>query len=278
MVEVDSDGDEMVIDGRGDEIPVVEHHRDLNLYGQGLTKKELLEIRSTLGPLEEIEVGGNKHYLSLKHLHQYFYWLAERQRIYRRRAEGVPPMIEVEMPDKDPMLCWSLDPLFAIRASNVFRHQDVDSQFIIDNILRDYRPTPEPDLEYRTSGLDKRYDTQGEWIDNLDEQVFRVTLYWRFTKLSTWNWLAKKLGDIQWRTYDYKTYERALHQKKELRPNEPMFTGSYQIHPDKRYATGTNYGNAIASVEAFMKGYVPFFPAGSDLCPRLQKHSRRPIG
>ena len=174
VVVLDSDGEEVIPQGGGERVPLVEHHRDLNLYGQGLTKSELLEIRSTLGPLEEIQVGGKNHLLSTKHLHQYFYWLAERQRIFERRKEGIPPMLTVDdQAEKDPSLCLPLDPLFALRISNVFRHQDADSHRSSGTTAR----FSEPDLEYRTSGLDRRYNSEGEWVDTLEEQTFRVTLY-----------------------------------------------------------------------------------------------------
>ena len=132
-----------------------------------------------MGPLEEIQVGGNKQLLSIKHLHQDFYWLAERQRIFERRKEGVPPMLTVDdQAEKDPSLCWSLDPLFALRISTIFRHQDADSQFLINKVIRNYRPNTEPDLEYRMLGLDQCYDSEGEWVPTFEEQTFRVNLYW----------------------------------------------------------------------------------------------------
>lgn len=245
---------------------IVAHHKDLKLHGTGLTKDDLEGIRATLGPLERVVINGINHCLSVKHLHQFFYWLAERQRIYERRREGLPPILKIVLGKGKELPCWSLDPLFAERTSNSYRHQDKDSQFIINDLVRDYRPTPEPDLAYRKSGEDDRYNADGEWVDTLEEQVFRVSFYWRFAKQATWKYFIKELGDVRWKTYNFKKYHKIALKKKRLHPDEALFTGAYQIHPPQGYgkknpAGGScPAGNAIASVEAFMTGRVPFFP------------------
>jgi len=214
--EADDDGEvETVQQGRcASTMPIIEYpqNQHLKLHGTGLTKPDLEEIRSTLGPLEKVVIDGKNHLLSIKHLRGYFYWLAERQRIYQRRKEGLGPIRNIVFPQKykgrskskdeneekvgtRTLPCWSLDPLFAQRTSNTYRHQDTDSQFIIHSLVRSYRPTPTPSLAYRTSGEDDRYDpTPGEWVDSLSEQVFRVCLLWRVGKQATWKWFVERLG------------------------------------------------------------------------------------
>lgn len=246
-----------VLPRRGMEI--VELDEGLELYGSGISKN-LEDIGATLGPLERAVIGGQDHWVSTKHLRQYFYWLAERQRLYIRRRDGQSPILNIKIPGKPDMPCWSLDPMFAHRVTNTYRHQDDFSQFIIEDVVRNYRPRPEPDLAYRTSGQDNRYNAAGEWIDNVEEQLFRVTLLRRFGKSETYKYFLRELGDIRWKTYTYERYYAVIKKKLRLFPHVACFTGSYQVHPPKQYGKGTPEGNAIASVEAFMTGNVPFPP------------------
>jgi hypothetical protein len=217
---------------------IVELDEGLELYGSGISKN-LEDIGATLGPLERAVIGGQDHWVSTKHLRQYFYWLAERQRLYIRRRDGQSPILNIKIPGKPDMPCWSLDPMFAHRVTNTYRHQDDFSQFIIEDVVRNYRPRPEPDLAYRTSGQDNRYNAAGEWIDNVEEQLFRVTLLRRFGKSETCKYFLRELGDIRWKTYTYGRYYAVIKKKLRLFPHVACFTGSYQVHPPKQYGKGT---------------------------------------
>jgi hypothetical protein len=217
-------------------------HPNLLLRGGGLSQRDFKEIRYTLGPLRDVDIPGlGAQQVSIKHFNQYFYWVAERQRVFERRKQGLQPMFIIQK-DRKPRRSWSMDPFFSNPLSNVFRHQDSSSQYIIEHVIDGYKPTgidPEHDVT-----TDNRYDEDGRWIDNLQEACWRNMVYWQFCRTETWVYLKQALGgDVRWATYNYETYAGILRRKLQEHPGQALFTGSYQIHPDKRYNKGVNYGN-----------------------------------
>lgn len=82
-------------------------------------------------------------------------------------------------------------------------------------------------------GHDDRFDRDGNWVDTLEECVWRTMVYWQFCKRDTWTALKKGLGgDICWNKFNFATYADVLTRRKN--EGHKLYTGGYQIHPEKR--------------------------------------------
>jgi hypothetical protein len=166
-------------------------------------------------------------------LEQYFYWCAERQHIFEKREAGLPPP-------------WSEDPLFQGKSSNVFRHQDRTSQFVIKEIIDGYKCEPPMPGE-----VDDRWK-DGVFVDTVEEACFRVMIFWQFGKMETWKGLREWLprNDVRWATYNEKVYAAALRDHKKT--GMALFTGSYQIHPHQGYGSSENFVNGEFRFRVFV--------------------------
>ncbi len=205
--------------------------RPIYIKGSGLTIKDKDEIAATLGDLELVDVPGinKKMYMSRKHLEQYFYWCAERQKIFVKRERGEPGP-------------WTTDDLFYAKTSNVFRHEDRSSQFLIKHVIDGYKC--EPPLPDDNPDSDPRWK-DGKWVDTVEEACWRVMVFWQFGKMETWDVLRKGLprGDVRWATYKETTYTKILGDA--VKTGFKLFTGTYQIHPSQNYKGKFNYVNGV---------------------------------
>jgi hypothetical protein len=104
----------------------------------------------------------------------YWRFAAERQSIFRRRADGLPPP-------------WTADQILARhKFTNVYRAADRVSQYLISSVIY---TGPQA----------------------LDELVFRVLLFKMFNRIETWELLARELGGPPaWAGYDFTAYEQIL--------------------------------------------------------------------
>lgn len=146
-----------------------------------------------IGALEWADVPGiGRTRVHRKYLDQFFYWMAERQRIELRKLAGVPKSE------------WTTDRLFQepFRHSNCFRQQDRTSKFMMNEVSRDYRPRGFGEPGFQPDPDDERFDANGNWVDSMRENFFRVIVVWQFGKEMPYKELYKALGDICLRTYN----------------------------------------------------------------------------
>lgn len=103
----------------------------------------------------------------------YWHFAAERQAIFFKRLKG----------DKQP---WTKDHILRDhKFTNAYRASDRASQFLIRHVIYEVEQDPQ-------------------------EVVFRILLFKTFNKIETWQLLVKDLGQISWREYDFRAYDRIL--------------------------------------------------------------------
>ena len=103
----------------------------------------------------------------------YWKFAAERQNIFFSRIEGKPAP-------------WSEDPVLnAYKFTNAYRASDRVSQYLIKEVI--YSGYLEP-----------------------NDAFFRIILFKLFNKIETWGLLNSHLGEISWKSYSYKAYEKVL--------------------------------------------------------------------
>lgn len=111
----------------------------------------------------------------------YWRFAAERQEIFFRRLRG----------DRQP---WTHDPiLLKHKFTNAYRASDRTSQYLIKNVIYD------------------RHDRE------CDDIFFRIMLFKIFNKIETWQLLEKRFGDITWRNFNYRYYDRVLSGERQRR-------------------------------------------------------------
>jgi thymidylate kinase len=105
----------------------------------------------------------------------YWRFAAERQAIFFRRMEGLPPP-------------WTEDRILATyKFTNPYRASDRVSQYLIRNVI------------YRD-----------DLASAPDSIFFRVMLFKLFNKIATWESLQSALGPIDWATYSFELYDQVL--------------------------------------------------------------------
>lgn len=107
----------------------------------------------------------------------YWYFAAERQRIFFRRLQG-----SLTQATSDPVLR-------VYKFTNAYRASDRVSQYLIRNVI--YRD----DLPNDTTNV-----------------FFRTLLFKLFNKIETWEMLESTVGPIVWETFSYERYNRVLAQ------------------------------------------------------------------
>lgn len=103
----------------------------------------------------------------------YWFFAAERQRIFYRRLDHSPPP-------------WTEDPILrTYRFTNVYRAADRVSQFLIRNVIY-------------------------EGDQSVAEVFFRTILFKLFNKIETWQLLKETLGEVTWASFDLQRYISVL--------------------------------------------------------------------
>ena len=124
-------------------------------------------------------------------LDTFFKWMAERDRIRKKRLAGEPPP-------------WTQDQVLnEHKFCNVFRIYDRGTQYILKKVIN-------------TGSQDHQ------------EVCFRVMLFKLFNRISTWESLDEALGPLTFASFDLKAYEDVL---EEAYKSSPLYTSSYQIPP-----------------------------------------------
>ena len=118
----------------------------------------------------------------------YWRFAAERQATFFRRLRGLPPP-------------WTNDPILAeYKFTNAYRASDRVSQYLIREVI--YRGDQAP-----------------------EEIFFRTILFKLFNKIETWELLSRSLGEITYRNFDLKGYDRILLEA--MSRKEPIYSAAY---------------------------------------------------
>lgn len=149
------------------------------------------DVKRELKPV--VTIAGRTITMKVDALDTFFYLMAERHRIYRKRAAGLPPP-------------WTDDPILAKnRFCNVYRVLDRGTQYVLNEIIN-------------------------KGPQDFKETCFRVMLYKLFNRIPTWEYLVEKLGIPTWETFDLGRYSRVLRGRL---LSSPIYTGVYQIPAPK---------------------------------------------
>ena len=118
----------------------------------------------------------------------FWYFAAERQRIFFRRLEGQPPP-------------WTQDKiLLRYKFTNAYRASDRISQYLIKHVIYEGDPDPR-------------------------ESLFRILLFKVFNRVETWELLRANVGEVCLATYHFKHYDDVLTQA--LERGERIFSAAY---------------------------------------------------
>jgi hypothetical protein len=161
-----------------------------------------------------IKSGSNRFWrldLSEEILRLYWYWAAERQNIFFAKLSGKPvPYTE------DPILQ-------KYKFTNAYRASDRVSQYLIRNVIY-----PQDGYEYTP-----------------EDMVFRILLFKRFNKISTWQWVEENIFPVTLKGFDVDLYIQVFDQ---LKQQEAVYNTAYNAgrvqgpYPSK-------YGNHILALK-----------------------------
>ncbi len=128
----------------------------------------------------------------------YWRFAVERQAIFFRRVHGDAPP-------------WTEDPVLSeFKFTNAYRASDRVSQYLIRNVIYGGDQTPE-------------------------EVFFRTILFKIFNRISTWELLIEKFGEITYQDFSFKRYDRVL--SKAIERGDRLYSAAY-IMPSGRSVFG----------------------------------------
>jgi hypothetical protein len=147
----------------------------------------------------------------------YWRFAHERQELFFRRLSGLPPP-------------WTADPVIAgHRFTNVFRASDRVSQYLIRHVIYD-----------------------GD--QSAEEVFFRTVLFKLFNRIGTWARLAETLGELSWRSFDFRRYAAALDVL--FAGKERIYSAAY-IMPSPSFGERRKHANHLRLVEHMMRDGAP---------------------
>lgn len=122
---------------------------------------------------------------------------------------------------------WTGDEILqTYRFTNVFRVTDRVSQYLVRSVI--YEP-----------GLSK----------DPTEVIFRTLLFKLFNKIETWEELKSKLGEVTWRSFDYRRYSTVLDKAAAL---GPVYSAAY-VMPPPRLGEARKHRNHLRLLELMMR-------------------------
>ncbi|KAI0073262.1 hypothetical protein K474DRAFT_1666813 [Panus rudis PR-1116 ss-1] len=144
----------------------------------------------------------------------FFWFVAERHRIHQLRVAGKPRP-------------WTEDTILAEHPfTNVFRVYDRVTQYILQNVI-------------------------GKGSRDLYESCFRVLLFRTFNRIETWEYLEEQLGDLTWRDFDVRQYEKVLSKV------DGALYGPVYIIPAPGFGWPKNYSNHLRLIQMMMQEDIP---------------------
>ena len=184
-------------------------------YENALSSQHSLEFESTT---TKNTTTIHRHWLPTKTtpvFDTYWKFAAERQAIFFKRLRGF------SMP-------WTEDSiLFSNKFTNAYRASDRVSQYLIRHVI--YEGNQEP-----------------------EEVLFRILLFKTFNKIETWELLLRELGEVSWREYDFRPYDRIF--SKARNAKKSIYSGAY-IMPSGGRAFGhtIKYRNHLDLIKSMME-------------------------
>ena len=147
----------------------------------------------------------------------YWRFAAARQAIYEARLEGRPGP-------------WTADPILADhRFTNCFRAADRVSQYAIGQVV---------------------YRGDQDWT----EVFFRTVLFKTFNRISTWELLRSRLGDVSWSQFQFAHYDKILSEAFEA--GQRLYSAAYVV-PPPHLGEVRKHSNHLRLLEVMMAARVP---------------------
>ena len=149
----------------------------------------------------------------------YWRFAQERQNIFIKRFKGV------ESPWTDDLI------LNQYKFTNVYRSSDRVSQYLIKNVI--YRGSQKP-----------------------NELFFRIILFKLFNRISTWEYLENRLGNITFKEYSFPEYNNLL--MEEMNKNNSIYSGAYIMASGKTsFGWEKKHQNHLKLIEKMIEDEVP---------------------
>ena len=149
----------------------------------------------------------------------YWHFAVERQEVFFRRIEGYSPP-------------WTHDSILAqYKFTNAYRASDRVSQYLIRNVVYEGPQSPE-------------------------EVFFRTILFKLFNKIETWELLKAAVGEIEYSSYSFDTYDGVL--SPELSAGRAIYSAAY-IMPSAGRVFGypEKHRNHLKLIERMMEDELP---------------------
>jgi len=144
-----------------------------------------------------------------------WYLAAERQRIFFRRHNDLPPP-------------WTEDPILAeYKFCNAYRASDRVSQYLIRDVIytgRDY-----------TAG----------------DQLLRIVLFRLFSKPETWELLRDAFGDVTLASFEPEAYGRVLDDA--FRAGRRLYTGAFILCANRAFGHERKHRNHLALMDTMLR-------------------------
>ena len=155
----------------------------------------------------------------------YWSFAAERQEVFFRRLEGCPPP-------------WTHDSILdRYKFTNAYRASDRVSQYLIRNVIYEGPQSPE--------GI-----------------FFRTLLFKMFNKIETWKLLKAELGDVDYSSYRFDSYDRVLSHA--LEHGRAIYSAAYIMpSPGRVFGYSQKHRNHLKLIERMMEDELPWRIAGS---------------
>ncbi len=150
----------------------------------------------------------------------YWKFAVERQNIFFKRFNG----------ESYP---WTKDKILSqYKFTNVYRATDRVSQYLIKNVI--YKGPQES-----------------------EEVFFRIILFKIFNRISTWEFLESELGEISFKEYSFKRYDRLF---SELLTNKvPIYSAAYIMASGRStFGYDRKHQNHLKLIESMINDKVPF--------------------
>ncbi len=149
----------------------------------------------------------------------YWYFAAERQNVFFNKIKKKHPP-------------WSKDRILRkYKFTNAYRAADRVSQYLIQNVI---------------------YDDDHD----LEDLFFRIILFKIFNKIETWELLKSKLGEINYKTFDFSTYNEVLTEAQDS--GKAIYSGAYIMASGKSaFGYSKKHRNHLALVSKMMEENLP---------------------